>query len=150
MLLSRTGSPLATMGRRAAALSVMVGLSVLAGVAGVAGLGGSSWAAGKGGDKSISSMKATFDAALDANKPAVIGCVMTFGISQGVPSVKIEIKVLINRQGQVFGLDLDVIQQGGDRSAMKECVKKAIALTHFPSSRNSLTELHRQWTFATR
>ena len=57
--------------------------------------------------------------------------------------------MLINRQGQVFGLDVQVVQKGGNKNAMTGCVKKALNVLHFPPSRSALTELRREWTFAT-
>ena len=92
--------------------------------------------------------QSAYDDALDQQKPAIEECVMELGIKRGVLSVKLDIKVLVNRHGQPFGMDLQVSQDGGDRGAMSDCVKQALGLARFPQSRSALTELHRQWTFS--
>ena len=102
-----------------------------------------------GRGKKVPPLQRAFEAALDAKKPDIVSCVMAHGLNLGAPSVKLDIKVLINRQGQPFGVDLQVTQQGGNKDAMSECVKQAITLTRFPPSKSALTELRRQWTFAT-
>jgi hypothetical protein len=92
--------------------------------------------------------QAAFDAALDAQKPAIVDCFMEHGIKKGADSVQLNIKVLINRTGQVFGTELTVTQVGGDQDAMSACVKQTLTLTHFPQNNSSLTELRRVWTFS--
>lgn len=92
--------------------------------------------------------QSAYEDALDQQKPAIEECVMELGIKQGVLSVRLDIKVLVNRGGQAFGTDLQVTQTGGDQLAMSECVKTALGLARFPPSRSALTELHRQWTFS--
>lgn len=92
--------------------------------------------------------QSAYEDALDLQKPAIEECVMELGIKQGVLSVRLDIKVLVNRAGQPFGTDLQVTQEGGDQLAMTTCVKTALGLARFPQSRNGLTELHRQWSFA--
>lgn len=92
--------------------------------------------------------QSAYEDALDQQKPAIEECVMELGIKKGVLSVKLDIKVLVNRGGQAFGTDLQVTQTGGDKLAMSECIKTALGLARFPSSRSALTELHRQWTFS--
>jgi hypothetical protein len=98
--------------------------------------------------KATKAAQNAFEAVLDAQKPAIVGCVMMHGISQGAPSVKLDVKVLINRAGQVFNLELQVTQTGGDKNATTECVKQALTKIQFPASSSALTELRRQWMFA--
>ena len=92
--------------------------------------------------------QSAYDEALDKQKPAIEECVMELGIKKGVLSVRLDIKVLVNRHGQPFGMDLQVSQDGGDRAAMSDCVKQALGVARFPQSRSALTELHRQWSFS--
>lgn len=92
--------------------------------------------------------QSAYEDALDQQKPAIEECVMELGIKQGVLSVRLDIKVLVNRSGQAFGTDLQVTQTGGDQLAMSTCIKTALGLARFPPSRSALTELHRQWTFS--
>jgi hypothetical protein len=120
---------------------ITVALLALCVAAGPGG-GDSSWA------KKSSPTQNAFEAALDAKKADIVDCVMEYGIKKGASSVRLDIKVLVNRQGQPFGVDLQVTQKGGDQAAMSVCVKKALELTHFPPSKSALTELRRQWTFA--
>ncbi len=116
----------------------------------VLGLGSATAAPAKrsGMKKATKAAQSAFEAVLDAQKPAVVGCVMMHGISQGAPSVKIEVKVLINRAGQVFNLDVQVTQTGGDKNGTTECIKQALTKIQFPASSSALTELRRQWGFA--
>lgn len=126
------------------------GAAVLALIA-VLGLGGDADAAPakrSGMKKATKAAQSAFEAVLDAQKPAIVSCVMLYGIGRGAPSVKIDVKVLINRQGQVFNLDVQIAQTGGDKSQTTECVKQALTKIQFPASTSALTELRRQWMFA--
>lgn len=150
---ARAGNrPLRRLCGAAAALIVGLGLGplTLPGEAGQHLAVPASWAkrAKKKAKAPLLPSQAAYDEALDQQKPAIEECVMELGIKKGVLSVKLDIKVLVNRHGQAFGTDLQVSQDGGDRSAMSACVKQALGLARFPQSRSALTELHRQWTFS--
>jgi hypothetical protein len=106
---------------------------------------------GKGKSKVPASAAATqkaFDDALDSQRPAVVECVMQFGINQGAPKVQLDIKVLVSGSGQLFSSEINVTQTGGDQAGMGACIKKALTLAPFPQSRNTMTEMRRTWTFA--
>ena len=89
-----------------------------------------------------------YEAVLDAQRPAVVACVMALGLDQGAPSVELKIRILVNNSGQTFGCDVGVKQQVGDPKATSECIKQALLKARFPTSTNGLTELRREWKFA--
>lgn len=89
-----------------------------------------------------------YEAVLDAQRPAVVACVMSLGLDQGAPSVELKIRILVNNSGQTFGCDVGVKQQVGDPKATSECIKQALLKARFPTSTNGLTELRREWKFA--
>jgi hypothetical protein len=131
-------------------MSKITWLGITAGVLLFALMGGSSDGK-KSGSKAAPN---AYEKVLDDHKPAIVDCVMEQAIQKGASAATISIKVLVNGKGQLFGSELSAkITPSGAKAAEKnltDCVRTALGKLTFPSSKNSLTELRREWTFATK
>jgi len=92
--------------------------------------------------------QSAYEDVLDAQKPAVVECVMEHGLKKGVPSVELQIAMRLTGVGQIMSCDVGVKQEGGDKKAMADCVKKAVTAGRYPQTPSPLIELSRTWTFA--
>lgn len=107
-------------------------------------------ASAKKGDKKPKpkSAQTAYEDVLDAQKPAVVECVMEHGLKKGATSVELQIAMRLTGIGQILSCEVGVNQKGGDKDAMSTCVKKAVSAGQFPRIASPLVELSRTWTFA--
>jgi hypothetical protein len=89
-----------------------------------------------------------YEDVLDAQKPAVVDCVMEHGLKKGAASVELQIAMRLTGVGQILSCEVGVNQQGGDKVAMADCVKKAVSAGQYPRTASPLVELSRTWTFS--
>lgn len=92
----------------------------------------------------------TIDQLFDVQQPAVRDCALTHAIYKGATSVALEAKILVNREGRVFGVVVKATVNGGDKVSLQTCLSDVIRKVRFPRSGESMRQIIRTWQFATR
>lgn len=90
-----------------------------------------------------------FEPLFEAQQPAIRDCALENGINKGATSVDLKAKILISRDGRVFGAEVTAKLEGqGDRPAVEACVSKVLQGMMFPPAGGTFRQLLRNWRFA--
>jgi hypothetical protein len=92
---------------------------------------------------------AKIEALFDAKQSDIRTCALEQAIYKGAKSVELKAKILIGRDGRVFGATVSAKVEGGDGgAAVEKCVAEVIRTIVFPSGSSAFRELLRSWRFA--